>query len=129
MIKTKDHFFAGVVSGVIGGLFVDIIALTFLLIGIRFRTPWEDMAALLFKSPQLFTWQANFIGIIAAIGVSVTNGIMIAFLLKFTGFAHSNVKSITVSIASGYFGFMILYAYSGLSGRRFRPHPDTCRLI
>lgn len=113
MIKTKDHFFAGVISGLIGGLFIDILALLLLLIGFKIRTPWGDMTALLFRPPQMFTWQANILGLIAATGVSITNGIIIAFLLKFTGFAHRNTKSITVCIASGYFGFMILYPALG----------------
>ncbi|MEW6182671.1 MAG: hypothetical protein AB1500_05770 [Bacillota bacterium] len=85
MKKLNDFFAAGVIIGLIGNIWTTLIVLALILLGLNIRTPWNDLAALFFKEPEVFSFSAQYYGFLATFGVAITNGIIIGGLLKFTG--------------------------------------------
>ncbi len=114
MRKIGDFYFAGVIIGAVTGILFDLAVLLFIWAGVKMRTPWTDMAELLFNPPQVYTWSARLLGVIISLGVSITNGILIALLLRLTGRDYIYVKSVSVILATGFFAFTVLYPALGL---------------
>lgn len=121
--KIKDFFFAGVIFGILGGLFADGLTLLFRSFGVNMRSPWWDITNLFFKPPQVHLWSAHFFGFIMSIAVSIVNGIIMGYILKHTGKDYWHTKCIVVAESSGFFAFMILYP--ALSFRVVQHSPNT----
>lgn len=114
MKKTDDFFTAGVVIGCISNILFNIDTLPLILIfGDALRYPWNDLAALFFRPPEVYTFGAQFFGILASFGVAIVNGVVIGGLLKLTGRDFAYLKSIVVCSTSVLFAFMILYPALG----------------
>lgn len=109
MKKTDDFFAAGVIIGSIGNVSVLIIAWISLLIGIKIRTPWNDMALLLFKPPEANSFWAILLGYIISFGVAILNGVITGGLLSITGRDFAYLKSVVISVTTLFFTYTVLY--------------------
>jgi Na+-driven multidrug efflux pump len=115
MKRLNDFFAAGIIIGIVANIVFG--ALTFVivpLLGIPIRQPWNDMASLFFKPPEVNTVWAQVYGFLGTFGVSVTNCIIIGGILRSTGRHFAYLKSMVVCSANVMFGFMILYPSLGL---------------
>lgn len=119
MNKLNDTISASVIIGIIGNLFSIPIVLFVTSIGINIRLPWNDMASLFFKPPEVYTIWAQIYGFLATFGVSIVNCLIIGGLLKFTGRDFAYLKSIVVCSANVMFAFMILYPTFGLNANQY----------
>lgn len=108
MKKLDDFFASGVIIGSIGNIVVLTIVWVSLLVGMKIRTnPWDAMAELLFKPPEVYNFYAQLFGLITSFGVSITNGIITGGLLRFTGRDFTFLKSLVVCISTYILGLMI----------------------
>lgn len=114
MKKIEDFYFAGIVSGLTGGIIHLLYNLLLISIGVNTSTFWKDLTNVFFAPPQAFSWAAQLYGVISALGMSAFNGILISLLLKLTGKDYLYIKSITLSMITGYFLFMFLYPEADL---------------
>ena len=112
--KIKDFYFAGTVLGIIGGIIHNLLLWVLLLIGLQTRTYWKDMAELLFKPPQVLTWPAQFLGLMASLAIAGINGVLIAIIINFTGRDYIYTKAVSLSSVMGFFVFLVVYPARGL---------------
>lgn len=112
--KIDDFYFAGIVTGTIGGIIHLLYNLVLLILGVNTSTFWKDLSNVFFAPPEVHSWLAQSYGIISALGMSAFNGVLISLVLKLTGKDYLYIKSITVSMMTGYFIFMFLYPSAGL---------------
>lgn len=110
----KDWFFAGAVVGFIGGIFHLMWNSALLLIGIQHKTFWIAMAGLFYNQELVYTPLAQVHGAIDALGASVVGGILISFIVKYTGRDYIYTKSVILSSSVGYFLFIVVMPQSGL---------------
>ena len=96
------------IIGSIGNIPVLIIVWVSQLIGIQTGSPWGVMTALLFKSPEVYSFWAFLFGVIASFGVAIANGIILGGLLRFTGRDFAYLKSMVVCVSTLFFGLMVL---------------------
>lgn len=113
-IKIKDAYFAGMVTGIIGGILHNLLLLMLLLLGLETRTFWKDMAELLFKPPEVLTWYAQLLGLMASLALAGINGVLIALLIKITGRDYIYTKAVSLSSGMGFFVFLVVYPARGL---------------
>lgn len=113
--KIKDFYFAGTVIGIIGGLIHNLLLLVLLLLGLKTRTFWKDMAEVLFEPPEVFTWHAQFLGLMASLALAGINGVLVALLIKLTGRDYLYTKSVSISSGLGFFIFIVIYPLRGLT--------------
>jgi ABC-type multidrug transport system fused ATPase/permease subunit len=113
-IKIKDAYFAGTVIGVIGGILHNLLLLLLLLMGLKTRTFWKDMAELLFKPPEVLTWHAQFLGLMASLAIAGILGVLIPILINFTGRDYIYTKAVSLSSGMGFFVFLVVYPARGL---------------
>lgn len=91
MKKIDDFFAAGVIIGCISNILTNIDTLPLIWVfGSELRFPWNDLAGVFFKPPEVYTFGAQFFGFLATFGVAVTNGVMFGALLKLTGREFAN---------------------------------------
>lgn len=114
-IKIKDFYFAGIFLGIIGGLIHNILLSFLLLFGLKTRTFWKDMAEVLFQPPEVLTWHAQFLGLMASLALAGVNGFLVALIIKLTGRDYIYTKSISLSSAMGFFVFIVIYPARGLN--------------
>lgn len=112
--KIKDFYFAGTFLGVVSGIIHNLLLLLLLMLGLKTRTFWKDMAEVLFKPPEVLTWYAQFLGLMASLALAGVNGVLVALLIKFTGRDYIYTKSVSVSSAMGFFVFIVIYPARGL---------------
>ena len=113
--KIKDFYFAGTVIGIIGGLIHNLLLLLLLLMGLKTRTFWKDMAEVLFDPPEVFTWHAQFLGLMSSLALAGINGVLVALLIRLTGRDYFYTKSVSISSALGFFVFIVIYPARGLN--------------
>lgn len=114
MKKIDDFFASGVIIGCISNILPSIETLPLIFIfGSKLRFPWNDLALLFFRPPEVYTFGAQFFGFLATFGVAITNGVLIGGLLKFTGRDFAYLKSIVVCSTTVMFAFMVLYPALG----------------
>jgi len=111
----KDFYVAGLLIGMIGGIIHNLLLLVLILLGIKTRTYWKDMADVFFNTPQVTYWSAQLFGVITSIIMAGYNGVVIAILIKLTGRDYLYVKSVSVSSGVGLFVFMVIYPALGLN--------------
>ena len=73
------------------------------------------MAEVLFEPPEVFTWHAQFIGLMASLALAGVNGVAVALLIKLTGRDYLYTKSVSISSALGFFVFIVIYPARGLT--------------
>lgn len=125
-IKIRDFYTAGLLAGIIGGIIHNFALLLLILMGIKTRTYWKDMAEVFFNAPQIRTWYAQVYGLIASLAMAGGNGVLIALLLKWTGRDFLYIKSMSLSSAVGFFVFMVIYPALGL---KFLQHSITTNYV
>jgi len=114
-IKIKDFYFAGLAIGVIGGIIHNLLLLLLIMLGLNTRTYWKDMAELLFEPPEVLTWHAQFLGLMASLSLAGITGVFIASLIKFTGRDFLYAKTVSLSSGFGFFVFLVIYPARGLT--------------
>jgi len=112
--KMDDFFYAGLISGAIGGICILLFNVVLRLLGVPHGTYWEAMGGLFYNPQLLKTWYAQIHGAIDAIGVSAANGVLTCFILKYTGRDHLYTKCVALSAFSAYFLFLAVYPQTGL---------------
>lgn len=112
--KIRDFYFAGTVLGIIGGIIHNLLLWVLLLTGLQTRTFWKDMAELLFKPPEVLTWHAQFLGLMASLAIAGINGVLIAIIINFTGRDYIYTKAVSLSSGMGFFVFLVIYPARGL---------------
>jgi hypothetical protein len=114
MKKINDWFFAGLIAGIIGGMGLIIYNFGLLLLGVPTGTYWKAMGGLFYNKQLLQNWLAQIHGIIDALGVSGANGVLLAWIVKYTGTDYLYTKSLALSAAGAYFLFIVVYPHTGL---------------
>lgn len=114
MKKLDDFIAAGTIMGLVANVFSNLLVLALTGLGLKIRTPWNDMAALYFKPPYTGYISAQIFGVIANYLVAAVNGIIVSGLLRFTGRDFAYLKSIGACLLSFSFAFLILYPSLGL---------------
>lgn len=115
MKKIDDFFAAGVIIGSVSNILTNIDTLPLIYVfGSELRFPWNDLAALFFRPPEVYTFGAQFFGFLATFGVAITNGVLTGGLLKLTGRDFAYLKSIVVCSTSVMFALMVLFPSLGM---------------
>lgn len=113
-IEIKDFFFAGIIFGIISGLFFFGLVYSWNLFGITTRTPWGDVAAIFFNPPEVHMFEAELLGFILALAGPVIIAILLCLLVKLSRKDYIYVKSIVISEAIAFFTFAVFYPAVGL---------------
>jgi hypothetical protein len=115
MRKFDDFFTAGVLLGMISVLPTNLLLFCLNLISPKIVPPWANLAMLFFKPPQLFTFWAQFFGFVVNLGIAALNGIIVGWLLRFSGRDFAYIKS--TMACSGFTVFMFMVVNPLLGGQ------------
>ncbi len=115
LFKINDFYTAGLIMGVLAGIAHNFVLYLLILTGIETRTYWKDMAEVFLNPPQVFTFWGQLYGLIASLGMSGMSGVIIALLIRFTGRDYLYIKTVSASIGTGLFVFMVIYPSLGLN--------------
>jgi hypothetical protein len=117
-------FYYSTLAGLIGALLVNALTYLFRLFGIQTSTPWE-IAANVFLNPYFVHTSAGIIlGLVATMALSTSAALLIAFVLKWTGYNMAWLKGI---ICADAFGFITLGFFMNLLHiwPQIRNEPET----
>ncbi|HEX3046343.1 MAG TPA: hypothetical protein VHY08_16415 [Bacillota bacterium] len=104
-------FYYSTLGGLLGAVLINGLTYFFRLLGVQTSTPWE-IAANVFLNPRyIHTLSGALIGLIGTVALSIGTALLIAFVLKWTGFNLAWLKGI---ICANAFGFISMGLFMNL---------------
>ena len=108
MIKIKDKYTFSILASILANIPINILDYIFYYIGINKFHMWHIAASAYFKITEVDTIPALIIGAISDYSTAALMGILIMYLLFFTGTEYYWIKGISVGSAWWLFAFGVI---------------------
>ena len=96
MVKIRDTFTIGTIAGLIGTIVFLTVNYLFKLLGYQFTSTWEATAGIFLSENLVHTTLGNTIGLLGEYAIGASVGIIIAYILKFTGYDYYILKGLGI---------------------------------
>jgi hypothetical protein len=115
----RDTITIGSIAGLISSGVIMIYSLILDLLGFKFIAIWESAASIILDAKLLHTPIGFLIGLVVHIGLGCACGVMLAYILRFTGKDFYLMKGVglTAIIWLGSIGFFMRLLRINLNGR------------
>lgn len=128
MLKIRDTITIGSIAGIIATIVFILVNYIFKLLGYQFTSTWEATADIFLSNNLVHTPLGNIIGILGQYVIGASGGIIIAYILKFTGYDYYIIKGLGIGAVYWVLGVGIIGNIINLTPQ-FADEPVTNFLI
>lgn len=94
MLKIRDTITIGSIAGIIATLVFISVNYIFKLLGYQFTSTWESTAGIFLSNNLVHTPLGFIIGFLGQFVIGASGGIIMAYILKFTGYDYYILKGL-----------------------------------